>query len=243
MKRQSGINLSILTLAGIALLAAPLAHAQDAPQDSTSAQAQYAPPPPYPPPPPPPEYGPPSPPRRMHDIVDFAAGATGQYTQPMTSHGPASVWTTDSTGLLLSLRALPRFGSGVELNYQYTKFSEVYNTPIGGGVYVRTSIPTSFREVTGAFLFHSHNLWGAQPFLSLGGGAIDFVPRAGGYHNQWRGAGLAEFGFDVPFSRYVGVRLQGRRLFYRAPNFNNGAVESHSWVATVDPSASVYLRW
>jgi hypothetical protein len=237
MKRTFRINLSIFLLAAVALIAAPAVHAQS--------QPPYPPPPyppqPYPPPYPPPPYPPQQsqyPPQQHHrpqaDLADFAVGVTGQYTQPLASNGPASVWTTDSSGLLLSLRALPVAGSGLELNYQYTKFSEVYNA---------TTVPTSFREVTGAFLFHSHNMWGAKPFLSIGGGGIDFVPRVGGAHNQWRGAGLAELGFDLPASRHFGVRLQGRSLFYRAPNFNNAALQSRTWVATVNPSASVYARW
>jgi hypothetical protein len=238
MTRTFRINLSIFLLAAIALIAIPAAHAQQQPPYPSPPYPPQPYPPPYPPPPPPP------PPRHeWRDRVDLAVGATGQYTQPMTSDGPASVWTTDSTGLLVSLRALPVAGSGLELNYQYTKFSEVYNSPVGGGVFVRTDVPVSFREVTGAFLFHSHNLWGAQPFLSLGGGGIDFVPHVAGAHNQWRGAGLAEFGFDLPASRYFGIRLQGRSLFYRAPNFNSNALQSRTWVATVNPSASFYVRW
>jgi hypothetical protein len=228
------------TLLAVVTFVASTAHAQD--------QPPY-PPPPYPPQPYPAPYPPPpNPPPYTHrqvlrDKVDFSAGITGQYTQPMTSDGPASVWTTDSTGLLLSLRALPVAGSGVELNYQYTKFSEVYNSPVGGGVFVQTTIPTSYREVTGAFLFHSHNMWGAQPFLALGGGGIDFVPRVSGAHNQWRGAGLAELGFDLPITRFCGFRMEGRSLFYRAPNFNNSALQSRTWVATVNPAGSFYVRW
>jgi hypothetical protein len=230
-----------IALLAVATLIAPAAHAQDQPPYPPPPNPPQPYPPPYPPPPNPPPY---AQQRRMQrDHADFAVGVTGQYTQPMTSDGPASVWTTDSTGLLLSLRVLPVAGAGVELNYQYTKFSEVYNSPVGGGVFVSTTVPTSFREVTGAFLFHSHNVWGAQPFLSLGGGGIDFVPRVNGAHNQWRGAGLAELGFDLPVTKFCGVRLQGRSLFYRAPNFNNSALQSRTWVATVDPSASFYVRW
>ncbi len=131
----------------------------------------------------------------------------------------------------------------MELNYQYTQLTEAYNSPVGGGVFVRTTVPTSYREVTGAFLFESH-MRGIRPFLSLGGGAIDFIPAGvAGAHNQWRGTGLAEFGFDLPAGRHFGLRVQGRSLFYRAPNFNNSALQARTWVATVNPAGSFYVRW
>ena len=65
----------------------------------------------------------------------------------------------------------------------------------------------------------------------------------GNQQHQWRGAGLAEFGFDIPAGNHWGVRVQGRSLFYRAPNFNISAAESRSWVATVEPAVSLYARW
>lgn len=249
MTRFFRIHLSIFVLAAAALMAAPAAHAQE--------QPPYPPPPyppqPYPAPYPPPAYPPAPQPQqqypvpqyhqhRQHDQADFAVGATRQLTQSLTSNGPASVWTTDSTGILASFRAHPMDSTGVELNYQYTQLNEQYSSPVGGGVYVSTSVPTKFQEVSGAFLFESH-MRGVRPFLALGGGSIDFSPTLAGYHNQWRGTGLAEFGFDLPAGRHFGVRVQGRGLFYRAPNFNNSALQSRTWVATVEPAASLYARW
>jgi hypothetical protein len=250
MNRILRINLSILILAIIALLAAPVAHAQQ--------QPPY-PPPPYPPQPYPPPYPPPPyPPQgqqqqypvplyhqhRQHDTADFSIGATRQLTQPITpSGGPSSVSTTDSTGVLASLRLHPMGGAGVELNYQYTQLTEQYRSPVLPGVFVNNSLPTAFHEATGAFLFESH-MRGVRPFLALGGGGIDFIPSGvAGAHNQWRGAGLAELGFDIPANRHLGVRIQGRSLFYRAPNFNSATLQSRTWVATVEPAISVYLRW
>lgn len=236
MTRTLRINLSLLLLAAAAFIAAPMAQAQDSSSVQVQVQAPY-------PPPPPPPYNQPVHRHMQRDRGDLAIGVTRQFTQPMTSNGPASVGTTDSTGLLVSLRSHPIFGTGVELNYQYTQLTEVYHSPIGGGVFVNTAVPTNFHEATGAFLFESH-MRGVRPFLALGGGAIDFIPsNVAGAHNQWRGAGLAELGFDIPATRHFGVRVQGRSLFYRAPNFNNNALQSRTWVATVEPGVSLYARW
>lgn len=246
MKRTFSTYLSILILAGVAFIAAPAAHAQQQPPYPPPPYPPQPYPPPYPPPPYPPQqyqYEQPRAPKPQHDVADFAVSATRQLTQPITpSYGPASVWTTDSTGLLAQFRAHPMEGTAVELNYQYTKLTEQYSSPVGGGVVVNTSVPTKFQEVTGAFLFESH-MRGIRPFLALGGGSIDFSPTVAGMHNQWRGTGLAELGFDLPAGRHFGVRVQGRGLFYRAPNFNNAALQSRTWVATVEPTAGLYVRW
>jgi hypothetical protein len=245
MKHIRRINLFILVLATIALFAAPTAHAQQQPPYPPPPYPPQPYPPPYPPPPyPPQQYPAPQYHKPHHDTADFALGATRQLTQPITrSGGPSSVGTTDSTGFLASFRAHPMGGAAVELNYQYTQLTEQYRSPVGGGVFVNTSVPVNFHEATGAFLFESH-MRGIRPFLSLGGGAIDFIPSGvANAHNQWRGTGLAEFGFDLPAGRHLGIRAQGRSLFYRAPNFNSATLQSRTWVATVEPAISVYGRW
>jgi len=245
MKRIFRTNILFLIAAVAAFLVLPVVHAQElADSSSSSAEAQ----PPYPPPPPPPQaYEPPPPPpsyvsRHDRDWRNTAAvGVTRQLSQSMTNGGPATVWTTDSTGFLATIRSTPFWGTGTEINYGYTQLSEEYRAAFVPGVYTRSVVPASMHELTGAFVWESHYR-GVKPFLSLGGGAIDFVP-LGNQQHQWRGAGLAEWGLDIPASRHLGIRVEGRGLFYRAPNFNVSALESRSWVATVEPAVSLYTRW
>jgi len=241
MKRFIHLPLSIFALALVALTATPTAHAQDSTSNSLVADAQYQPPPP--PPPPPGSYGPHyAQPRYPRTRVNLGVGITRQLTQTMTDDGPSRVTSTDSTGLLVSLRSVPFWGTGAEVNYQYTQLTEHYVRPVTPGVFVGTNAASSFHELTGAFLWEEH-VRGVKPFMSIGGGAIDFVPLGNTSHNQWRGAGLMEVGFDIPASHYWGVRVEGRSLFYRAPNFNNSALQARAWVATVNPSVSLYARW
>ena len=117
-------------------------------------------------------------------------------------------------------------------------YSQVYVTPIGSA-----RVQSYNHEATAAYLFHPH-FRKLQPFVGIGGGAIDFVPQNSVVSNQWRGAGLLEAGLDLPTGNpHLGFRVQGRSLIYRAPNFDSPAVSSRSWVATVEPTAGVYWRF
>ena len=134
-------------------------------------------------------------------------------------------------------------GPGVEFNYVYTFFSQRYEyTKPGFGDRFPLTVANGVHEATGAYMFHPHFLH-LQPFVNIGGGALDFNPRGVGAY-QWRGAGLLETGFDIPtHSKHVGFRIQGRSLYYRAPNFYIPQVSTRSWVVTTEPSVSSYIRF
>ena len=150
--------------------------------------------------------------------------------------------TTDHVGFLTSLQFHPKPWAGVELNYAFRTYSEVYafnysSTPAQQIVHVSTAS----HEATGAYEFHPPHI-PLQPFVNVGGGAIDFIPRSG--NNQWRGAGLLETGLDIPtHNKHFGFRIEARSLYYRAPNFNNPAIGTRTWRATVEPAISSFYRF
>ena len=172
--------------------------------------------------------------------ADVAVGGTGQFTTSITSQSNLGHnATTNSTGFLLSLRAQPLKFAPVELNYQYSSFSErfgAHNTPLN------TYVPLSFHEATAAYILHPHYRK-FRPFVGVGGGSLYFDPTVH-VKTQIRPTGLFEVGFDMHTANpHLGFRVQGRSLLYRAPNFNNPALSSSRWVATNEPSASVYVRF
>lgn len=198
--------------------------------------------------------------------ASVSVGATGQFTTPLTTNpetgtynvpfGTAGVstypesisgqaqTTTSSVGVLTSLQFHPVPFAGMELNYSYTNYSEKYffNYSTTGAQQIQ--VPTDAHEATAAYSFHPRHI-PFQPFVNVGGGAIDFLPRGEAYANQWRAAGLLEAGFDIPLPRTkrLALRLEGRSLYYRAPNFNQAAVSTHSWRVTEEPSVSWVYRF
>ncbi len=195
--------------------------------------------------------------------ASVSVGATGNFVTPMTENpnpvttvtgiNPATATTftnqsqyiTSSVGFLTSLQFHPVPWAGVEVNYGYQHYSERFNYNSTSSAGTQTaSVPTTTHEATAAYQFHPKHI-PFQPFVNIGGGAIDFVPTNGG-QNQWRAAGLLETGFEVGMphtARKLALRIQGRGLFYRAPNFDNAALSTRSWRASAEPSASFVYRF
>lgn len=177
---------------------------------------------------------------KLHN-ADVGISADGQFTTTLTSNNPAVIQrTTLSPGLVFTLRDHPVAWAGVEFNYGFTRYSQriSYNNPGSAGT---ISDSNSVHEATTAYLFHPH-FRHLQPFVGVGGGALDFMPTQG--PNQWRWTGLLEAGLDIPTSNpHFGFRVQGRSLYYRAPNFNIAGAASRSWVVTTQPTGGVYIRF
>jgi hypothetical protein len=195
---------------------------------------------------------------------NISVGATGNFVSPLANSPqpvtyntvtPSGItltntivnqnqYITSSVGFLTSFQFHPLPWAGVELNYGYQHYSERVNYNVVGNPNNFTAgIPTTTHEATGAYQFHPKKI-PFQPFVNVGGGAIDFVPTAGNGSSQWRGAGLLETGVDVPMpGKQLALRIMGRGLFYRTPNFGNSALGSHEWRVSAEPSASFVYRF
>ena len=151
-------------------------------------------------------------------------------------------FTTGSVGFVASLQFHPAAFAGIALNYGFNHYQERYvydftdSTTPG-----QTRITTDVHEFTGGYLFHpKHILF--QPYVEVGGGALDFTPQTAS--NQIRGAGLLEAGFDLPIkNEHIGFRISGRSLYYRSPNFYQPAISTRSWRVTEEPAVSAFYRF
>ena len=151
--------------------------------------------------------------------------------------------TTSKPGVLASFGFHPVAWAGIEFNYQFSQFDEKYsfNYSSQPTTQVTQRVPEAFHEFTGTYQFHPPHIK-FQPYVNVGGGYIDFLPYLA--NNQWRGTGLVETGFDIPTkSPHVAIRVQGRALIYRAPNFYNTALSSRSWRVTEEPTAGLVYRF
>ena len=197
--------------------------------------------------------------------ASISVGGTGNFTttlnaEPETTIGNAPLpvsgtylvtvsnkqqFTTNSAGFLTSMQFHPVTWAGVEANYGFTHYSDIYtfnyiNTSTPAAVQ-RARVSSDVHEATAAYLIHPKRM-PFQPFIGVGGGALDFAPY--GITNQWRAAGLLETGFDVPVHfTHIGFRVEGRSLFYRSPNFRNPTISTLSWRATTQPVVSAFYRF
>ncbi len=177
---------------------------------------------------------------KVHNL-DLGASATSPFTKTLQTDIPYTTQqTTNTVGFLFSLKAHPLPWAGLEFNYGYNKYSQVY---ANSNSQLVANVKSYNHELTAAYLFHPH-FRKLQPFVGVGGGYIDFQPQMNSGPNQWRGAGLLEAGLDIPtHNPHFGFRAEGRSLYYRAPNFTTPIISSESWVVTVEPAGGVYVRF
>ena len=166
-------------------------------------------------------------------------GGPGSLTESVSGQ---QQYTTFSAGVIGQLAFHPEPWAGFEVNYGYTHYSERFAiSASSSSAPVTFSVPTSAHEATGAYTFHPKHI-PFQPFLNIGGGGIYFNSNSNS--SQWRGAGLAEVGIDLPTRNpHLAFRIEGRALFYRAPNFNTPALSTRSWRATEEPTLSAVYRF
>ena len=151
-------------------------------------------------------------------------------------------FTTNSAGFITSFQFHPVAWAGLALNYGFTHYQERFQYQLTDATATQNvQVATDVHEFTGGYLFHPKHI-PFQPYLEVGGGALDFTPATAS--NQFRGAGLLEVGFDLPVhSEHIGFRISGRSLYYRAPNFYTPQISTRSWRVTTEPAISAYYRF
>lgn len=175
---------------------------------------------------------------------DLAASATGRYQQVVTDQNPALTNPTEGVGLLVNVREHPVSWFGLELNYSFQPYSERYSSATTGAAVGR--LRQDQHEATAGYVFH-FKVPGIQPFVTLGGGALNFRPAKGSaqFENQWRGTYMYEVGFDF-VSRshpHFGVRVQEHGLFYKAPDYHVASLRSNGYIHQAMPSAGIFYRF
>lgn len=203
---------------------------------------------------------------RLH-IGSLSVGATGQFSTVFHSEGlhtgpsgyglfqstAADQLTTNSLGGLVSMQMHPFTWAGVQVNYGFTHYQERYPVSLTAGSFSQPQlvrVPTDAHEATAGYLIHPKHI-PFQPYMTVGGGAIDFNPRGGPLQTsrtmgryQWRGTGYVEMGFDIPTgSPHIGFRVSGRGLFYRTPDFGSPGIRYSAWRATSEPSISAVYKF
>ena len=174
--------------------------------------------------------------------ADISVGGTGQFTSalPYSQASAGQSSSSRAAGALLEVQEHPLTWAGLELSYRYSRFTESYQGTISNANALK--VPLTGQEGTAAYLIHSH-LRGFQPFVAVGGGAL-YLQQNGEVNGQLRTAALLAAGLDLPtLNPHIGLRLQGRSLYYRAPTIGSNQLHSSSFEVSVEPAASIYLRF
>jgi hypothetical protein len=176
--------------------------------------------------------------QKVNDF-DAAISVFAQSTNATSGHGIHDN-PTESMGGLATVRQTFKPWLGYEVNYSYTRFSERYsNFPF----YVQDNV----HEATGAYLVHGPKLFGFEPFATLGGGWMIYLPTTtGGQHfNQQFQLGLLyEAGVNYPLvTNHFGARVQYRGLVHKTPNFNQPFLTTGATRQTSEIAGGFYVHF
>jgi opacity protein-like surface antigen len=179
--------------------------------------------------------------------TDVSVNGIGVHTNDVTGKGVEET-ATYSGGGLLSFRHFPHEHNGIEVNYSYTKNSQLYSDLSGAFI---TGVQSSIHEVTGAYVYHL-NRGPLQPFALAGVGLLIFSPTDSAIKaadpsisRQIKPAFLYGAGLDFRVTNQVAVRAQYRGFIYGAPDFYGEALAVHTGAAMqmVEPSIGVVYRF
>jgi len=170
---------------------------------------------------------------------DVSVDGFYQFSSTASGNG-ISDKATHSLGGEAAFRHSFHWWLGYEAAYDYTRFTENY-----------TGQPYGYQHnqhvFSGSLYVHGPRTLGIQPFAVGGVSAVIFSPSLNGGQNvPWQARPGANFGAGINYpllGSTLGLRLQYRGLFYKAPDFGLTPLTTNSYRLTSEPMAGFYLRF
>jgi opacity protein-like surface antigen len=177
--------------------------------------------------------------------ADVAVGGMAIFTKDTSGKG-LDQSVTNSGGILGSFRYQFRRNAEIELNYGYTRNSQIYTN---GSAFTFQEQQANVHELTAAYVYQLNRKKKLSPFVLGGGGLLLFRPISTSTHSlvdagtDTEGTFLLGVGANYRLTDSLGLRFQFRGLMYKAPDFGVAAASTGSWMLTGEPSVGVTLRF
>jgi len=194
--------------------------------------------------------------------VDLAVAGVAEFTQNSngsTPHDFSGLSTgvpyygiqqsaSTSTGGIATARYTKSKLEGGEFNFDMTVLTQSYNlTPALAQTANPFTVQANMQEYTWGYVAHGPTYKKLETFASVGFGTIKFKPTAHGGEGlqfQYRMAEYATAGVDDPiFTKNIGIRLQIRDVFYKAPDFGQSYLTSNAHTSTIEPTFGFYFKF
>jgi hypothetical protein len=170
---------------------------------------------------------------------EVSVSAFAQSTSDVSGNG-VSVNPTESIGGQAAFRHSYHWWLGFEGSYDVTRFAEHYSNP-------PFEVQHTMHEFAGSYLVTGPSILGFRPFALGGVSAVVYSPTLNGGQNvSWQGEPGLNFGVGINravYTSHLGVRLQYRGVYAKAPDFGRAALDADAWRLTSEPMAGVYLRF
>jgi opacity protein-like surface antigen len=181
--------------------------------------------------------------------VETDAGLSGYATFNKASSGNGTLQTpSNSYGGLIELRQIRSNWFGYEMAVNDNLAAQKYVPNPGACLLACANPPTSMSADAVEFTIDyivSHQMGKLRPFAVGGAGFFITVPASTPYGNNTvvRGAYVAGGGLDYSISDHLGIRLQYRETFYKAPNNSSIYPATGVLTTTGEPMGGVFYRF
>jgi hypothetical protein len=180
--------------------------------------------------------------------TDVAASFLGAYGSNSGGNGLVES-PSDSGGGLFELRHIVNPLVGFEGTYSYNRANEVYDPdPVFCPVFSciarsPAAVSANAHEVTGDWVVSLH-LLNLRPFALAGVGLLVDIPSGGQAGTKTATEPLYDYGLGVDWGLlpHIGLRLQYRSVFYKAPDLTSLYPSSGAYTHTDEPTIGVYFR-
>jgi len=171
-----------------------------------------------------------------------AISVGGSITRKISNNG--LTYDPTSAGLAEgSYRFYFKHWLGAQADYDYFHNSQKFATSTPASAF---RLKSDVHTLTGGAVINLPNPLTKRftSFLYVGGGEMFFVqPNATSFESQMVPVITFGGGVDVPFSRHIALRLQGKNYLYKAPEFGTGAPKLDKYAQTLVPTAGVVFSF
>jgi hypothetical protein len=187
--------------------------------------------------------------------VDLGISGAGLFNQTVTGKvqpkgGSAPNYGTtlsdeqsNTAGVLVNIRYTARPLIGFEFNFLYSRYVENFSYPPPAPFGVQTGA----NEFTLGYLIQPRiDVFGLQPFASVGAGATEFKPTAHGGEGLPKQARMTYYynvGLQKDIFPYLGLRAGFRETFFLAPDFGQNYLTNLQRTSSIEPNIGFYLRF
>jgi hypothetical protein len=191
--------------------------------------------------------------------TDFAISAIGQFDSNVSGTVPANngapnagnnitISPGNTLGAVGTVRYIRKPYQGGEFNYTYARYTETLNNNTTGQPQQPGQIQTGVDEMSGGYVITPpHQIFGLQPFASIGFGSTRFRPTRGGGQGspiQWRATYYYSVGLQKEFGdSHFGARVSFRQAFFKTPDFLLNYLTINQHTSTVEPTVGFYVRF
>jgi len=196
----------------------------------------------------------PTPLQKQLALVDLGVSAFGEFTSSASGNTklnqPLSLSPSKTLGTLVTLRYTKSPFIGFEANYNFARYTEDFiytNQANNSATQIPLGVQVNATEYSGGYVIHPRQIYGLQPYASIGAGVTAFRPTqhgGQGFSPQARATYYYSVGVeDMLYRERLGVRVGFRQAYFLAPDFQTNYLTNKQRVLESEPTIGLFLKF